>query len=133
NLAASTPAPHRPHSTGQKAARRSSSASISLLGPGQVGRYFRLPARHRASGVDLELEPGGHVRLDVGYVPVELLVPAAYLVDRAVLGAQQRVVDPGLVQPDLHVLLEAEPDEVGELGRYPPRLRIAQAARASAD
>src|SRR5436190_6507674 len=68
---------------------------------GEVGRHLCLPARHRTGGVDLELEPRGHVRLDVGHVPVELLVPAAHLVDRAVLGAQQRVVDPGLVQPDL--------------------------------
>ena len=44
-------------------------------------------------GVDLELEPVDHVRGDVGDVDVELLVPPAQLVDRAVLLAQQGVLD----------------------------------------
>ena len=42
------------------AARPGIGQPISLTG--EVGRHLRLPARHRAGGVDLELEPRGHVR-----------------------------------------------------------------------
>ena len=51
---------------------------------------------------------------DVGDVDVELLVPPAHLVDRAVLLDQQRIVDAGLVLPDLDVLQEALADALGE-------------------
>src|SRR6185437_17081171 len=91
NLAASTRAPHRPHSTEQNAAWRSSLTSIcsaargdgTLIPPrpprrgtSQVLRHLGLPAGHRAGRVDLELEPRRHVRLDVGHITGELLVPA---------------------------------------------------------
>src|ERR1700722_13420074 len=143
NFATSATAPQRAHRTGCGLARRSSSRSTAISarfgrglgrgldlvpGPGPPGgqglRDLRLPARHRPGGVDLELVPGDHLRLDVGDIGVELLVPAPQLVDRAVLRAQQRVVHPALVQPDLHVLLEADPDELRELGPEPGGLAI---------
>src|SRR5690606_26513534 len=79
--------------------------------------------------VDLELEPPGHVLLDVGDVDVELLVPAAELVHGPVLLAQQRVIDAGLVLPDLDVLQEADPDALGELAGDPVGLVVADARR----
>ena len=74
------------------------SASHVSIGPGGV--HLELVARH-------------HVLGDVLDVDVELFVPAAQLVDRAVLGAQQRVVDAALVLPDLHVLQEPDADALG--------------------
>ena len=55
-------------------------------------------------GVDLDLETVGHVRSHVGDVDLELLVPPAHLVDRAVFLDEQRIVDACLVLPDLDVL-----------------------------
>ena len=71
------------------------SAPAAACPAGQVLGDLGLPGLDRAGGVDLELEPRHHVLGDVLDVHVELLVPAAQLVDRAVLGAQQRVVDRG--------------------------------------
>src|SRR5688500_10781581 len=42
--------------------------------------HFLLPRLHRARGVELELEPFGHLRCHVGGVDVELFVPPAQLV-----------------------------------------------------
>jgi hypothetical protein len=62
-------------------------------------------------------------------VDVELLVPPAQLVDRPVLGAQQRVVDAGSCSPDLHVLLESDRQAVGELHGGPIGLLLGQSCR----
>src|SRR4051812_17249696 len=70
-----------------------------------------LPGSDRLARIDLELEALHHLREDVVDVDVELLVPAAQLVDRTVRLAQQRVLDPRLVLPDLHVLEEAGADQ----------------------
>ncbi len=57
----------------------------------------------------------------VGDVDVELLIPPPHLVDRAVLLDQQRIVDAGLVLPDLDVLQEALADAFGERPRAASR------------
>src|SRR5581483_5393763 len=117
NLATSTDAPQVAQHTGASPSKRGSvrmTRSLSLLGPGEVLGDLRFPLRDRPCGVDLELVPRDHVRLHVRDVHVELLVPAPQLVHRPVLGAEQRVVHPRLVQPDLDVLTETEPDEIGE-------------------
>ena len=75
------------------------------------------PLLVRAGGVELVFEAVHHVRLDIGDVDVELLVPPAQLVDRSVLLTQQRIVDSRLVLPDLDVLLEAHLDEIAETAR----------------
>ncbi|AAS02856.1 hypothetical protein MAP_0539 [Mycobacterium avium subsp. paratuberculosis K-10] len=80
----------------------------------QVLRDLGIPVLVGPSGVHLDLEALHHLRLDVGDVDVELLVPAAQLVDGAVLLDQQRIVDAGLVLPDLDVLQEALADPLGE-------------------
>ncbi|CRK50281.1 conserved hypothetical protein [Rhodococcus sp. RD6.2] len=89
----------------------------SLLGglAGQVLLDLALPRLDCLGGVDLELEASRCLRVDVSDVDVELLVPATELVDRAVLLAEQGVLDLGLVLPDLDVLLEAHRDALGEL------------------
>src|SRR5699024_6141229 len=58
---------------------------------------FLLPALVGLGGIDLVLEALRHLLGDVGAVDVELVVPAAQLVDRAVVVAQQGVFELGLV------------------------------------
>src|SRR5690606_16973816 len=69
---------------------------------GEVLLDLGTPVLVRLGDVDLELEALDHVGGDLGLVDVELLVPAAELVDRAVLLAQQRVLHGRLVEPDVH-------------------------------
>src|SRR5689334_5092012 len=85
---------------------RSSSHSRLVFG-GRLGRRLllrlacqvrvdlTLPGLDGLAGVDLELEPLCGLLVDVGDVHVELVVPAAQLVDRAVLLAEQRILDLG--------------------------------------
>ncbi len=82
---------------------------------GEVVGDLLLPELVGLGGVDLELEAVGHLGLDVGGVDVELLVPAAQLVDGTVLLAQQRVLDGHLVLPDVDVLEEAGAEHLGVL------------------